>query len=193
MHKTTFAALLLCCGPALGQTPSATLLPETQPVIQTERGKVHTCGVNFSTFVSDNANRNGRYVLLVGSINMMYAKGKMPAATLKLQAADVLEMKDGQLQQTPFNPGYAYFKVRDETSANKEISSFVCEGGGWCSAFTDNAVIDAAIHAIYGGAFSVAYTRPRGTIDVVAAIPGKEFTETQQCLLKLSERFKAQD
>lgn len=184
-----FAAALAYAEVAPAQTPATSVLPETKAVVQTERGNVHTCGVNYSVFVNDHIYKNGGYVMLVGSINMMYIKERTPFVTLKLQTADVLQTKSGQPQPQNFSPSYAYFFSRLGSSADKEIRTFECDGGGWCGAFTDMKTIEVAMDTVFGGSFSIAFTRPLGTTDVVAAIPGKDLPESADCMQRLLARY----
>lgn len=185
------ASIFLAGAPAWGQTSIPLENPILQPIIQADRGKVHTCGINYSGFLRDYAYRQGAPVLIVGSLNLMYSKGKLPAATLKLQTSDIVSMPD--VQQRPFNPAYGYFLASGKSSAGKEVGSFVCDGGGWCGAFADTEVIASAMRAISGFPFSVGYTRQNGKTDVVASLPGSTQDGLNVCIDTLLKRFEAQD
>jgi len=191
--KRLAVLLPLICAPAGAQTSTPAEQPDIRPIIQADRGKIHTCGINYSGFVPDQPYKQGGYVLFVGSVNLMYAKGKLPMATLKLQTFDALVSKDGQVRRHPFSPDYAYVMTDGKSSAGKEATSFTCDGGGGCGAFTDVGAIEAAMNAIFGSPFTIAYTRPNGSTDVVIGLPGKTSEELMDCVNTLLKRFDEQD
>lgn len=191
-----YLAMMLAT-PAVAQTASPTQMVKVAPIVQSERGKAHTCGIEYRMVVTDHAYKQGGSVALNGSISLMYSKGREPVVTLKLRSFDV-ELRDANVQLIAFAPEYAYFSMGGASSAGKERIKFTCEGGGFCAGYTDIPILEAAIGTMYGQPFKVAFSRIGGKTDVVAevapfALNEEGSKELSDCLDTVLKRIEVQD
>ena len=95
------------------------------------------------------------------------------AYAIKIQPADITVMNDGSLHKDIVAVDFGYFIFGNHTTANKEISSYQCERGGYCAAFDVSQNYDM-VQAVHSGLMSnqleVAFTRESGNSDVIAKI-----------------------
>ena len=140
---------------------------------QRQRGELVGCGLSFAVGVSDWLYKAGGLVVINGSLNFYSFPGKVPAYAIKIQPADITIMDDGSLQKDIVAVDLGYFIFGEHSTANKEISHFSCDRGGYCAAFgvTQNYDMVQAVHdGLMSNQFEVAYTRESGNSDVIAKI-----------------------
>lgn len=140
---------------------------------QRQRGELVGCGFEFAVGVPDWLYKAGGLVVINGSLNFYSYPGKAAAYALKIQPADITIMDDGSLQKDIVAVDFGYFMFGKHTTANKEISSFQCERGGYCAAFDifpNHDMVAAVRIGLMANQWKVAYTRESGVSDVTAKI-----------------------
>lgn len=169
----------------------------------TTRGKLIGCGFEFTIIAKDHPYKLGGLVLLAGSISSFYAKGKGINYALKLKGKDMSivtnakgEFKD--LEATDFEIVYAYAKTRQFNSAGKDIQPFRCEGGGFCSVYTEG--FTEIFLGLLDNDMTFGYNRRKDGVDVIVKMDinqvkgvRKQLVSGAKCFRALTERFKKQD
>ena len=140
---------------------------------------------------------------MAGSISTFYAKGKVINYALKLKGKDmsIVTNSKGEFKNweaTDFEIAYAYAKTRQFSSAGKDIRSFRCEGGGFCSVYTKG--FTEIFSGILGNDVTFGYNRRKDGLDVIVKMDinkikaaQKELLNGAKCYRALAERFKKQD
>lgn len=144
-----------------------------QSAANRQRGELVGCDLSFTVGIPDWLYKAGRLVLIKGSLNFYSFPGKVPAYAIKIQPEDITIMDDGSVQTDIAAVDFGYFMFGKYTTANKEISSFQCEGGGYCAAFDalQNLDMVAAVRSgLMSNQLKVVYTRDGGVSDVIAKI-----------------------
>ncbi len=169
----------------------------------TSKGQLIGCGFEFTIITQDHPYKLGGLVLLAGSISTIYAKGKRINYALKLKGKDMsivtnskAEFKD--LEATDFEIAYAYAKTRQFSSAGKDIRPFRCEGGGFCSVYTEG--FTEIFSGLLDNDMTFGYNRRKAGLDVIVKMDinkvkgaRKQLVNGAKCFRALTERFKKQD
>lgn len=169
----------------------------------TTRGQLIGCGFEFTIIARDHPYKLGGLVLLAGSINTFYAKGKGINYALKFKGKDmsIVTSPKGEfkeLETTDFEIVYAYAKTRQFSSAGKDIQTFRCEGGGFCSVYTEG--FTEIFSGLLDNDMTFGYNRRKNGLDVIVKMDinkvkgaRKQLVNGAKCFRALTERFKKQD
>lgn len=104
------------------------------------------CELRYTHPFLDYRNRNGQPVIVVGSVSSSYIKGKAFSLFLKVQP-QVIDLVSGKANIKILDPKIATIKSGNANLNKFKLTSFRCEGGGYCAAYgsSDASFMEATI------------------------------------------------
>ena len=164
-------------------------------------GVLASCNITFDAVIQDHAYRDGRPVVLSGSVGIMAIGGKV-GLVMKLVPSDTSKNGRGGVDLTTFTPTLAYLTFDGVSTVGREFKSFRCDGGGVCAGYKIDALVQPFRRSITpGGSFGVSYQRIAGGLDVTTNIavpaPGQPdwaaMTQFDQCKTELLRPLAGQN
>jgi hypothetical protein len=112
-------------------------------------GEFTGCELRYTYPYLDYRNRNGQPVVVVGSVASYYTKGKAFSLFLKIQP-QVIELVSGKASIKIVDPKIATIKSGDANLNKFKLTSFRCEGGGYCAGYgsSNESFMEATIGGV---------------------------------------------